>query len=70
MKTTRVSEDNIKNISFEYLDWPADEKKIARIEEWENGEGFNIYLGEDKIELSYQELNVIIRLFSEHNLIK
>jgi hypothetical protein len=72
MKTTRKleGENTKKGVSMDYLDWPGDEHLHARIEEWENGEGFDVYLGEGKIELSYNEICVLEILFANTRLIK
>ena len=68
MKQTKQS--NERSFTLEYLDWPEDEKKIARYDGWDNGEGFDFYLGTDKVELSNQEMEVLSILFAQTRLIK
>jgi hypothetical protein len=43
---------------------------VARIVEWENGEGVDVWLGDDKIQVTYQEANVLEILFGNMRLIK
>lgn len=71
MKTTRNPE-TVNNAGYQmtYNDLPADGFKTARIEDWDNGEGFDVYLGNDKIELSNQEITVLEILFAQTRLIK
>lgn len=72
MKTTRNDENDatLKNFSFTYDDWPEEGTKVATITEWENGEGAKVTLGDDTIDLSYQEMNVLEILFGNLRLIK
>lgn len=70
MKTTRKPEGLEPNYSFEYSNWPSEGTKTAKIIEWENGEGYDVYLGEDKIELTNQELAVINILFANVHLVQ
>ena len=46
MKTTRKSTNEVegRGYSFMYKDIPGDGEKNARIEEWENGEGADVWL--------------------------
>lgn len=62
--------ENKNTYQFTYNDYPSDGEKNARIDEWENGEGCNVYLGNDKIELYYQEITVLEVLFAQLRLIK
>ncbi len=75
MKTTRKPEkaqSDVRYFEMEYIDWPADgdRKKKATISEWENGEGFDVYLGDEKVELTYQETQVLAVLFAQVNILK
>lgn len=71
MKTNRKLDNEVNSAyQFTYNDHPSDGEKNARIDEWENGEGCDVYLGEDKIELSYQEITVLEILFAQVRLIK
>ena len=72
MKTTRQPEKSWsgKEFQFTYDDWPAEGTKVARIVEWENGEGVDVWLGDDKIQVTYQEANVLEILFGNMRLIK
>ena len=72
MKTTRKSTNVIegRGYSFMYKDIPGDGEKNARIEEWENGEGADVWLGADMIELTFQEMNVLEKLFTEQRIIR
>ena len=55
MKTTRKIENQSNSgYEFSYNDFPGEGQKNARITEWESGEGYDVYLGEDKIELTSQ----------------
>lgn len=54
---------------MDYDDFPLDKVKTARIIMWENGEGFDVYLGDDKVELSTQEMVVLEILFAHTRLI-
>ncbi len=73
MKTTRKPEkESSRHFEMEYMDWPADADRVkkATISEWENGEGFDVYLGGDKIELTNQETQVLTVLFAQVNILK
>lgn len=72
MKTTRKSTNEVegRGYSFMYKDIPGDGEKNARIEEWENGEGADVWLGADMIELTFQEMNVLEKLFIEQRIIR
>lgn len=72
MKTNRQPEIEASEAKYQftYSDFPLDGEKQARIEEWENGEGFDVFLGGDKIELSNQEITVLEILFAHTRLIK
>lgn len=69
MKTTRRPEEGEgKSFSCTYSDHPSDGQKIAKISEWENGEGYDIWLGDDKIELSHNEITVMQLLVAQMEL--
>jgi hypothetical protein len=71
MKTTRQPEKEglESKYQFSYSNFPQDGEKQARIEEWENGEGCDVYLGGDKIELTHQEITVLEILFAHTRLL-
>jgi len=56
--------------SLEYEDFPADGIKTASITEWDNGEGFDVFLGDTHLEISNQEISVLEILFANTRLIK
>ena len=62
MKITKTEEKDEEIVSIEYPLWPKDGSEIATIEEWENGEGFDVTLNGVKIELTNFEINVITEL--------
>jgi hypothetical protein len=66
----KIIKENEANISFEYQDFPMEGTKTAKIEEFENGEGFDVWLGNTHIELSNQEITVLELLFAQARLIK
>jgi len=72
MKTTRNEEngERIKEFSLTYNDWPEEGTKVASILEWANGEGAKVTLGDDSIDLTHQEMNVLEILFGQLRLIK
>ena len=71
MKTTRKPEKEVEaGFEMEYKDWPGEEDKTARIAAWENGEGYDVWLGDDKVELTHQETQVLTVLFSQMNILK
>lgn len=72
MKTTRQPEGTEleTGYQFQYDNFPQNGTKNARIEPWENGEGYDVYLGSDKIELTLQEMVVLEILFAHTRLLK
>lgn len=72
MKTTRQikRKEYTTTYQFTYDCFPQEGEKQAMIEEWGNGEGFDVYFGGDKIELSNQEITVLEILFAQTRLIK
>jgi hypothetical protein len=68
MKITKNKEDS--SVSIEYPLWPLEGSAEATIDEWENGEGFDVTLNGTKIELTHYEIDVITELSMKFGRIK
>jgi hypothetical protein len=51
-----------KSVSLIYSLWPSDGEAKSILKEWENGEGYDLYLGDTHIELTHCELMAIVAL--------
>jgi len=65
VKNTKHSD--LKQSSVEYSLWPSEGTGKATLKEWENGEGYDLFLGDAHIELSHCEMYAIIALFGLRN---
>ena len=54
--------DKSKNITVTYSKWPGNGTGIGRIIEWDNGEGVDIFLENQNVELTHCEASAIIAL--------
>jgi len=67
MKVEKIdTEAKSKEVTVVYSKWPADGTGIGRIVEWANGEGVDIYLDHQKLEVTFCEANAILALIGLH----
>lgn len=66
-KVTKSENEGRKSVEIEYSLWPQDGEAIAKMYEWENGEGFDLILKDAKLELTHCELNAIVALSGMFN---
>jgi hypothetical protein len=66
-KVTEKENKSSDTIEVEYSLWPLSNSAIATLVEWENGEGFDIYLQNVKFELTHCEASAIVALVGMAN---
>ena len=62
MKVEQKKSEGYKSSEIKYSKWPDNGTAIAKIQEWENGEGFDIWLDGVHLEVTNCELDAICAL--------
>jgi hypothetical protein len=62
MKVKKPMSNKTTAIQIKYSKHPDDGEGIAKLMEWENGEGYDLFLGEGHVELTHCEIMAIVAL--------
>jgi hypothetical protein len=62
MKVKKRMKNKTTDFEIQYSRFPDDGEDIAKIQEWENGEGYDVFIGGGHIELTSCELMAIVAL--------